>query len=70
MSLPRVLSKTMGWKAFSLSYKGLLGLGIMIVDEVLKYSGKYPKLMRELMHELAMLTMLVRHESCLIMNLR
>jgi len=66
MSLPRVLSRTMGRKAFGLLYEGLLGLGIMIVDEVLKYSGQYPKLM----HELAMLTMLVRHESCLMMNLR
>ena len=66
MSLPRVLSRTMGWKAFGLSCEGLLGLGIMIVDEDLKYSGQYPKLM----HELAMLTMLVRHELCLMMNLR
>ena len=66
MSLPRVLSRTMEWKAFGLSYEGLLGLEIMIVDEVLKYSGQYPKLM----HESAMLTMLVRHESCLMMNFR
>jgi len=66
MSLPRVLSRTIGQKSFGLSYEGLLGLGIMIVDEVLKYSGQYPKLM----YESAMLTMLVRHESCLMMNLR
>ena len=66
MSLPRVLRRTMGQKAFGLSYEGLLGLGIMMVDEVLKYSGQYPKLM----HESVMLTMLVRHKSCLMMNFR
>jgi len=66
MSLPRVLSKTMGWKVFGLSYEGLLGLRIMIVDEVLKYLDQYSKLM----HKSVMLTMLVRHESCLMMNLR
>ena len=66
MSLPRVLRRTMGWKAFGLLYESLLGLGIMMVDEVLKYSGQYPKLM----YESAMLTILVRHESCLMMNFR
>ena len=56
----------MGQKAFGLSYEGLLGLEIIMVDEVLKYSGQYPKLM----YESVMLTMLVRHKLCLMMNFR
>ena len=56
----------MGWKAFGWSYKDLLGLGMMIVDEILKYSGQYPRLM----HESAMLTMLVRHELFLMISFK
>ena len=66
ISLPRVLRRTMGWKAFGWSYKDLLGLGMMIVDEILKYSGQYPRLM----HESAMLTMLVRHELFLMISFK
>ena len=66
MSLPRVLRRTMGWKAFGWLYKDLLGLGMMIVKEILKYSGQYPRLM----HESAMLTMLVRHELFLMINFK
>ena len=66
MSLPRVLRRTMGWKAFSWLYKDLLGLGMMIVDKILKYLGQYPRLM----HESAMLTMLVRHESFLTISFK
>ena len=56
----------MGWKAFSWSYEDLLGLGMMIVDEILKYSGQYPRLI----HESAMLTILVRHESFLMISFK
>ena len=66
ISLPRVLRRTMGWKAFSWSYEDLLGLGMMIVDEILKYSGQYPRLI----HESAMLTMLVRHKSFLMISFK
>ena len=66
MSLPRVLRRIMGWKAFGWPYEDLLGLGMMIVDEILKYSGQYPRLM----HELAMLTMLMRHELFLTINFK
>jgi len=62
MSLPNVLRRTIGWNAFGWSYKDLLGLGMIIVDETLKYFGQYSKLM----HELAMLIMLVRQVSWLM----
>ena len=66
MSLPIVLSRTIGWKAFSWSYEGLLGLGMMMVDKILKYSGQCPRLMQAS----AMLTMLVRHESSLMISFK
>ena len=66
MSLPIVLSRTIRWKAFGWLYEGLLGLGIMMVDEILKYSGQCPRLMQAS----AMLTMLVRHELSLIINFK
>ena len=66
MSLPRVLRRTMGQKAFGWSYEDLLGLGIIIVDEILKYSGQYPRLM----YESVILTMLVRHESFLTISFK
>ena len=56
----------MGWKAFSWLYKDLLGLRMMIVNEILKYLGQYPRLM----HESAMLTILVRHESFLMISFK
>ena len=66
MSLPRVLSRTMGQKAFGWLYEVLLGLGMMIVAEILKCLGQYPRLI----HESAILIMLVRQRSCLTMNFR
>ena len=39
MSLPRVLSRTIGQKAFGLSYDGLFGFGMMTVVDILKYLG-------------------------------
>jgi len=66
MSLPIVLSRTIGRKAFGWLYKGLLGLGMMMVDEILKYSGQCPRLMQAS----AMLTILVRHESSLMINFK
>ena len=66
MSLPIVLSRTIGRKAFGWSYEGLLGLGMMMVDEILKYSGQCPRLMQASV----MLTMLVRHESSLMINFK
>ena len=66
MSLPIVLSRTIGWKAFGWSYEGLLGLGMMMVDEILKYSNQCPRLMQASV----MLTMLVRHKSSLMINFK
>ena len=66
MSLPNVLRRTIGQNAFGWSYKDLLGLGMIIVDKTLKYFGQYPKLI----HESAMLIMLVRQASWLIMNFK
>ena len=66
MSLPSVLRRTIGWNAFGWSYEDLLGLDMIIVDETLKYFGQYPKLM----HESAMLIMLVRQASWLTMNFK
>ncbi len=39
ISLPRVLSRTMGRKAFGLSYDVLFSLGMTTVVEILKYLG-------------------------------
>ena len=39
MSLPRVLSRTIGRKAFGLSYDGLFGFGMTTVVDILKYLG-------------------------------
>ena len=36
MSLPRVLRRTIGQKAFGLSYDGLFGLGMIIMVDILK----------------------------------
>ena len=66
MSLPSVLRRTIGRNAFGWSYKVLLGLGMIIMDKTLKYFSQYPKLM----HELAMLIMLVRQASWLTMNFK
>jgi len=42
ISLPTVLSKTIGLKDFGESYDVLFSLGIMTVIDLLKYDGQYP----------------------------
>ena len=66
ISLPIVLRRTMGWKNLGWSYVGLFGLGIITVEECLKWLGQCPKSM----HTSAMLMMWDRHTSCLRMVLR
>ena len=66
MSLPSLLRRTIGQNAFGWSYDNLLSLGMINVDETLKYFGQYPKLM----HELAMLIMFERQASWLTMNFK
>ena len=46
MSLPRVLRRMIGWKAFRWSYNDLFGLDMTIVVDTLKYFGQWPKLMQ------------------------
>jgi len=63
MSLPRVLSRTIGRKAFGLLYDGLFSFGIMTVLDILKYLGQCPRLMQVS----AILMILERHASFLTM---
>ena len=46
MSLPRVLRRTIGWKAFRLSYDDLFGFGMTTVVDTLKYLGQCLRLMQ------------------------
>ena len=46
MSLPRVLRRTIGQKAFGLSYDGLFGFGMTAVVDTLKYLGQCLRLMQ------------------------
>jgi len=43
-----VFSRTIGWKDLGESYDTLLGLGMIIVVNVLKWDGQYPKSMQML----------------------
>ena len=66
MSLPSVLRRTIGWKDLGWSYNCLLGLGMTIVDDLLKWFGQCPRLIQVSV----MLMMLLRQSSCLRMALR
>ena len=66
ISLPTVLSKTIGLKDFSKSYDFLFGLGMMTVVDLLKCNGQY----LSLIHALAMQIMIPRHSSSLRIILR
>ena len=46
MSLPSVFSRTIGLDTFGESYNVLLGLEIIIDDNVLKWDSQWPKLMQ------------------------
>ena len=63
MSLPIVLRRTIGRNAFRLLYDCLFGLGMMIVEDILKWFGQCPRLMQAL----AMLMIFERHASFLTM---
>ena len=43
ISFPRVLSKIIGLNNLGESYNGLCGLGMITVDDLLKWFGQYPK---------------------------
>ena len=66
MSLPRVLRRTMGWKAFGWLYDDLFGLGMMIVVDLLKYFGQCPRSMQAL----AMSIILDKQLSFLIISFK
>jgi len=58
-----VLSSTIGWNDLEVSYESLLSFGIIMENDFLKCIG-------QLIHALAMLTMLVMHSSLFIILLR
>jgi len=66
MSLPSVFSSVIGLNIFGMSYEALLGLGIIIDVNILKYDGQYSKSI----YALAILIKLLRHELLLMMTLR
>ena len=66
ISFPRVLSKTISLNDLGKSYDGLLGLGMITIDDILKWFGQYPKLM----YVLAILMTLVIQSLSFIMDLR
>ena len=60
-----VFSRTIGWKDLGESYDTLLGLGMTIFVNVLKWDGQYPKSIQTL----AMSMSLIIHLSFLIIHL-
>ena len=66
ISFPKVLSNTIGWEDLGKSYNSLLGLGIITVDDNLKWFGQYPKSM----DTLVILMTLVIQALSLRMDLR
>ena len=66
ISFPIVLSNTIGQKDLGKSYDNLLGLGMITVDDNLKWFGQWPKLM----HTLAILMTLAIQSSLFRMDLR
>ena len=66
ISLPTVLSKTIGLKDFGELYDVLFSLGMIIVIDLLKYDGQYPSSIQAL----AMQIMIPRHSLSLRIILR
>ena len=66
ISFPIVLSNTIGQKDLGKSYDNLLGLGMITVDDNLKWFGQWPKLI----HTLAILMTLAIQSSLFRMDLR
>ena len=66
ISLPTVLSRTIGLKDFDKSYDFLLGLEIMTIVNLLKCKGQYPTSIQVLV----MWMIILRHSSSLRIILR
>ena len=65
INLPSIFKRIIGLKVFEVSYDSLLGLGIMVDIDVLKYNSQYPNLI----HVLVMLMILLRHSIFLMISL-
>ena len=66
INLPSVFSITMGLNDLGESYKDLLGLEIIIINDLLKWLGQYPKSIQVF----AIFIMLVRQSLCFRTDLR
>ena len=66
MSLPSIFSRIIGLNIFEMLYETLLGLGMIINIDVLKYNGQCPKSI----HVLTILIKLLRQLLLLTMTLR
>ena len=66
ISFPNILRRTMGLNDFGESYNFLLGLGMMIVNEDLKYNGHDSNSK----HTLVILMIFSRYTLSLIIHLR
>ena len=66
ISFPRVLSKTIGLNDLGKSYDDLFGLGMITIDDLLKWLGQYPKSM----HVFAILMTLAVQISSFRIDLR
>jgi len=66
INLPNIFRRTIGWNILKESYEALLGLEMMIVNNILKYNGQCSKLI----YTLAILIMFFKHLSFLTTTLR
>ena len=66
INLPSMFSSTMGLNDLGELYEDLLGLGMIIIDDLLKWLGQYPKLIQVF----AIFMMLDKQLSCFRTDLR
>ena len=66
ISFPKVLRSIIGLKDLGKSYDSLLGFGIIMDMDILKWDSQWPNLK----HSLAILIIFFRHESFLTIHLR
>jgi len=66
ISLPSIFKRMMGLNVLGVLYNALLGLGMMMNIDSLKWDGQYLKLI----HTLAIFMMLTRHAKFLVITLR
>ena len=66
IGFPSIFNRIIGWNILSELYKVLLGLGMMINNDILKYNSQYSKLI----YTLVMLTKFFKHVLSLMITLR